>query len=385
VRRFTALYIFFTIFNQAQSQHGWEAKVLPGFLVPHHSDMANQAAHVTGFEFGREWKVDSMGFIAKRQQEPYAGIALSYFNLGNSINGNAFTIQNFYDAGIKLHGNTTLRGRFSVGLGYLTKEYNNVTNPMNRSIGSNFNGFMQILTYVQTPISKRTFLNLGIGMSHYSNGNWSMPNLGINLPSMVLGFKYRENNTKYLHSLRTYTVPNRIQWQFSARMGRRQIGIDNPKNIANYLLEADIIYPHNAFRLWRVGVVSFFDRTYVYEKFQALPNKIRPDQITEIAIQCGHEYRIGRFGFVTDLGFYIYRPDKTKRMYYEGVGLKLYVNENLVLINRLKAHLTSADYFEWGLCYNFTSNHRVRPGFVNGWKWVLSGFKSGLTEGTPSF
>lgn len=374
MKRIAALFLILFNLLSASAQHGWEARILPGFLVPHHEDMARQMAHVSGFEVGREWKIDSAGYIARHQNHPYAGIALSYFNLGNDINGHALCIQNYYDAGIPLGKRSSLRGRFSVGLGYLNKEYDINTNPMNRSIGSHYNGFMQILTYVQTPLTPRTFLHFGIGMSHFSNGNWSMPNLGINLPSLVLGVKYRENNEKYLHSLKTYSVPKTIQWQFSSRLGKRQIGIDNPRNIVNYLLEAEIIYPHNPFRQWRVGLVSFFDRTYVYTKFQPLPSNIRPNQITEIALQCGHEYRIGRFGFVTDLGFYLYRPDRTKRMYYEGVGLKLYVTPQLVLINRLKAHLTSADYFEWGLAYNFTSKHKVKPGFINGFKWIFNGF-----------
>ena len=128
--------------------------------------------------------------------------------------------------------------------------------------------------------------------------------------------------------------------------------------------------------MWRLGLVSFFDRTYVYEKFKPLPKNPRLDQITELAIQGGHEYRIGRIGFVTDLGIYLYRPNNTKRKYYEGLGIKYYATNNLVLMSRLKVHLSSADYFEWGLAWNITTNKSVRPGWKNGWQWVFNGFKS---------
>jgi len=376
VLRISSITVFLFITCSAFAQKAWESKIIAGFLVPHHEDMVQMMAPIRGFEISRSWKIDSAGSVAIKQNHPYCGIGVNYFNLGKSINGNAFTAFGYYDAGINLKSKTTLRGRFAFGVGYLTKQYNAFTNPLNRAIGSNINGFMQIYTYLQTPIGKYNDLQLGIGLSHFSNGNWSQPNLGINLPSVLLGIKARDKSTRYLNVLQIHKVPTNIQWEFSARLGKRQIGIDNPRNIVNYLVEATIIYPHNEFRQWRIGVVSFFDKTYVFTKFQPLPSKIRPDQITELAIQAGHEYRIGRVGLVTDLGFYIYRPDRSKRIYYEGIGLKLYVTDNLVLINRLKVHLTTADYFEWGLCYNITSSNRVNPGFVNGFKWVFRGFRN---------
>ena len=129
-----------------------------------------------------------------------------------------------------------------------------------------------------------------------------------------------------------------------------------------------LIYPQNPFRVWRIGIISFFDKSYVYTKFQPFPDKIRADQITELAVQMGHEYRMGLFGFVTDLGIYVFRPDHTKRAYYEGFGIKYYATPNIILMSRLKAHLSSADYFEWGICYNLVSKVKVKPGFINEWK-----------------
>lgn len=375
MKRQAVILFLFALSRFAEAQHAWEAKTMYGFLIPHHEDMSQMMTHIQGVEIGRQWKIDSNGVLDRKQFHPYAGIGLTWFNLNKSINGNGFAINGFYDAGLRLGIKSSLRGRFSLGLGYLTKDFDVFNNPTNRAIGSHFNGFMQILTYLQRPVSRQWSFQFGIGMSHFSNGNWSMPNLGINLPCVMLGLKANDAGSAYLNPLKHFKVPKTIQYQFSARVGRRQIGIDDPRNIANYVLETEIIYPHNEFRQWRMGVVAFFDRTYVYTKFQPLPSNIRADQITELALQAGHEYRIGKLGFVTDIGFYLYRPSRVKRMYYEGVGLKLYVTPKLVLINRLKAHLSSADYFEWGLCYNFSTKKQVKPGFVNGWKWIFGGFR----------
>lgn len=360
-----------------QAQHSWETRVLPGFLVPHNAGMAEMMSHIVGLEVGRQWRLDSGGSVDKRQNHPVAGIGLSYFDLGKSINGKALCLQGFYEAGISVSKNTSLRARLSVGTGYLSKEFNPFTNPQNRAIGSHVNGFMQAFGYIQTALSARMDMQFGLGMSHFSNGNWGQPNLGINLPSLMLGLKMKDQGTSYVH-MKTKRG-NLVKWEVGARMGKRQMSIDDPRNIATYMVEGIWNYPHNDIRNWRGGINVFFDRTYLFEKFQPLP-KGRIDQITEIAITGGHEYRVNKLGFVTDLGFYIYRPDRSKRMYYEAVGLRYYINPKLILTSRLKAHLTSADYFEWGLTYVFTTKQSSAPGFGNCMKWFFTGLRSQKSE-----
>jgi hypothetical protein len=371
-----------SVFNLSLiAQRAWEARYYRAFLVPHNQIMTDMMKGVNGFELGRAYRIDSGGKIDKRQYHPIAGIAIHYFQLNSHLSGSAFGVQGFYEAGLKISNRTSLRARMSFGLGYLTKQFDVYTNPMNRAIGSHFNGFMQAQSYLDIKASKQWDLQLGIGMSHFSNGNWSMPNLGINLPGAVVGIKKRAADNQFVHlkNLRGKT----IVWEAGLRMGRRQMSIDDPRNIAMYMAEISWNYPHSEIRGWRGGINVYFDRSYVFEKFQALP-KARLDRITEIAITAGHEYRINRLGFVTDLGLYLYRPNHTKRMYYEAVGVKYYIRPNLIIMNRLKAHLTSADYFEFGLSYTF-GHQQSRPGMGHCFRWLFSGFKSQYFTGTPEF
>lgn len=355
-----------------QAQNSWEAKLLPGFLVPHHADMAEMMKHTAGIEIGRQWRIDSAGTAAIRQHHPLAGIGFTYFQLGSDIAGKAFALNLFYEAGIPVGKNSSLRARLSTGAGYLTAQFHPFNNPKNGAIGSHVNGYMQLLTYMASPIGRHTTLTYGIGMSHFSNGNWGQPNLGINLPSLALGLQFNDHNTHYL-PLR-HNRGNHIIWEFSLRAGKRQMSIDDPRNIANYMIETIWNYPHNQIRNWRGGLNIYYDRTYLFEKFQPLP-KGRPDQVVEVALTGGHEYRINRVGFITDMGFYLYRPDRSKRMYYEAVGIKYYLNDQLMVMTRLKAHLSSADYFEWGITYALHGKRYSKPGFGNALRWQFSGFK----------
>ena len=365
----------FSIFllNSAKAQNGWAFRAYPGFLAAHHEDMQAMSSHSLAFEIAREWKIDSAGWIAKSQRNPTAGLGAGYMGLFKDINGRVFSAFAYYDAGIAGKGKTTLRARLATGAGYLTRDWDPFLNRKNRAIGSNINGMMQVAFYIQTPLSKSSQLQTGLTMIHFSNGNWSQPNLGINMPSLFLGIKQNGTNNRY-YKPRMPENWKTSELQFSARIGKRQMSMDDPTNIVNYLLEAKYFYPHKPHRYWTCGLVYYFDRTYTYEKFHPL---LKPtmSNASEIAITGGHEYRIGRVGFVADMGFYLYRPADTKRMYFQALGLKYYATPNLVIMNRLKAHLTSADFFEWGIAWQFKTKESVTPGIKGGLRWLGNGCK----------
>jgi hypothetical protein len=355
------------------SQHAWAFRTYPGFLAAHHEDMQAMSSHSLAFEVAREWKLDSAGWLAKNQRNPYVGIGAGFMGLFKHINGNVLSGFAYYDAGISGNDKTSLRVRMATGMGYLTKEWDPFLNNKNRAIGSHLNGMMQLAFYIETRMAKSAKLQAGLTLIHFSNGNWSMPNLGINMPSIFLGLKQPDNNRKFYNSVEKPDW-KKSELQFSARLGKRQMSMDDPKNIVNYLLEAKYFYPHKPHRYWTCGLVYYYDRTYVYHKFHPLP-AAPIAKTSEIAITGGHEYRVGRVALVADMGFYLYRPDQTKRKYFEALGIKYYAGKNLVIMSRLKAHLTSADYFEWGLAWQFKTKETVTPGIKGGLRWLGNGLR----------
>ena len=93
------------------------------------------------------------------------------------------------------------------------------------------------------------------------------------------------------------------------------------------------------------------DSSYTYTKFGANADAVGFKDYTEVAVTFGHRWQFGRWGILADAGFYLYRPKDIKRAYYEGVGLSYHINPRLQAIARLKAHLSTADYMEWGFSY----------------------------------
>lgn len=360
------------------SQHAWSFRVYPGFLAAHHEDMQAMGSHVLGLEASREWRIDKDGALSKNQKQPFAGVGVNHIRLFNDINGNVSSLFGYYDAGFYGDEKLSLRFRLTTGVGMLSRQWDVYTNPRNRAIGSRFNGMMQAAVYVQTPVTSRKQIQLGLSLIHYSNANFGQPNLGINMPCLFLSMK-QSDGTDHYYRPRYPDFFNKVEWQPAFRLGKRQMSMDDPRNIVNYLAELRMLYPHKnkPYRLWTAAVTGFYDRTYVYTKFQPLPSSPL-NKIAELSFSLGHEYRVGRVGMVTDLGFYLYRPDDTKRMYYQALGVKYYASNRITAMVRLRTHLSMADYMEWGLSYRIFSKNPVKPGFREGCKWVFRGFKTPL-------
>lgn len=359
--------------SKTHSQHAWSFRTYPGFLAAHHDDMQAMGSHVVGFEAGREWRMDKDGALAKSQKQPFAGIGLNHIRLFNDISGNVSSLFGYYDAGFYGDEKTSYRFRLTTGVGLLSRQWDVYTNPKNRAIGSRFNGMMQAAIYVQTILSPRKQAQLGLSLIHYSNGNFGQPNLGINMPCLFIGIKQFDGNNRFYHP-RYPENPNTVEWQPSLRFGKKQMSMDDPRNIFNYLAELKLLYPHKPHRFWTAAITGFYDRTYVYTKFQPLPESTA-DKITEIAISGGHEYRVGKVGVIADMGFYLYRPDNTKRRYYQALGVKYYASSKLSAMVRMRTHLSMADYLEWGVAYRLPTKTAVKPGFKEGFKWAFRGFK----------
>lgn len=373
------IFLFITSFlsNFIFGQIVPELRLHAGFLAPHNPTMVNMFQHTFSLELNVGSKPPGNEISEKLLRNPYWGGGLKIMNYRTPLAGYAISPFVYFDFGVSRASKRQLRGRFATGAGYITQPFDLQNNRQNRAIGSHVNGFMQLNLYFQKQI-KQSAVHFGLTFSHHSNGNWKQPNLGINVPSVCLA--YRPGAFKISEkSAKPFPIPslitNRLEWHLSARIGRKQVSIDDPRIFYPIILDASLNYPKSITSNIRLGSKIYLDKSYVFRNFEPMPTNPNPGRFTEISIFVGHEYRVGRIGFSTDLGFYVYRPDDRKRMYYEALGLKYYVSKHLVIFQGLKAHLTSADFLEFGLQYNIFSKRKVKPGIGNSFRWIFSGYK----------
>jgi hypothetical protein len=109
--------------------------------------------------------------------------------MGNpSLNGSALAWHINIEANLKQRQHFHSAVRIGSGIGYLSKPYDLNTNKMNKAIGSHFNGNMQLMYKAYFDLTPKSALVLGLGVTHYSNGNFRRPNLGINMAHLSVGY-----------------------------------------------------------------------------------------------------------------------------------------------------------------------------------------------------
>ena len=142
------------------------------------------AAHVKyGFKFGPNTYWGKV--------YPYAvqGIGVAYntfFNsseLGNPMAVYAFQTSRIVDIAPKL----SLDYEWNFGVSFGWKEFNEKTNPYNRVIGSDVDAFINLNFLLNWQWHPRTYLHVGVGFSHYSNGSTHFPNFGVNTLGGMVG------------------------------------------------------------------------------------------------------------------------------------------------------------------------------------------------------
>ena len=341
----------------------WSAQLMGGYLIPHHSDMMAMYRHATGINVKYRSAINQPNGNGANINKITYGYTFNLLNLGSEVAGYAIGA-----GGVVMpqsgKSNYWILG---MGIGYLTKRYDEFGNPRNPAIGSHLNGMMHLGYHLDAG----RYLNeqgwkmyAEAGMVHFSNANWRQPNFGINIPYLSIGAKRtlflagsNNKSASWKHIKQFGTSPSRSYVKspkhlVGFRLGRRQIELDQRRTFVNAVLEYNCEFPRALLGpRFRVGANVFFDKSYMYSKFGLKSDAISLNDFTEVAITAGSHWEYGKWGFIADAGFYLYRPDDTKRRYYEGIGVSYKATQRVYIIARLKAHLSSADYMEWGVSY----------------------------------
>lgn len=125
----------------------------------------------------------------------YQGVGVSLHEFNHQL-GNPVSVYLFQGARIaKLSSRLSLNYEWNLGLSFGWNPYNIETNPSNMSIGSKVTAYIDVDLYLKWMISRRWDLNVGGTLTHFSNGNTSMPNFGLNTAGAAIGLAYHINRT----------------------------------------------------------------------------------------------------------------------------------------------------------------------------------------------
>ncbi|MBI1222207.1 MAG: hypothetical protein GC180_06340 [Bacteroidetes bacterium] len=324
-----------------------------GYMWAHRKTMLPMEAATHTLELNFSWFTQDQDLNwARLYRSPRIGFNLTYLDLGSNISGKAFGILPYIEFKILNKPRQELNFRLGSGIGYLTKTWSMV-NLENKAIGSHINANMRVHFIYHLMLSKQIEISALAGITHFSNANFKMPNLGVNSVEIGFGLGYLSKGKpaeKYSYKDEKGARERRQEFKFSA--ATKETGLVYRKRVF-----VGIIGYRNYFLCTPKSRVSggadiFYDPGYFYrDNADDVKGKPKLKDAAEVGLTLGHDLIVGRWHFVTEGGIYLYAAKWNKGPVYQRVGFKYEINKNLLASFSLKTHFARADYFEWGIAY----------------------------------
>jgi len=342
--------------NNAKYTYSLGAEFFTGFIIKHHDDIGHL---IKGHPTGARLKFSKYSYGAKAWEQRYGyptfTSTLSYYDLKNDdVLGKIVSL----DAAMAFHLNdiTTSKNDFQTyvgfGLAYVSNPYHPDTNNKNNLISSRWPWTFKIGVNYYRQVSARFKAGLSLQLSHFSNASRQLPNYGLNIANINIGAKYNlsESEPKYLSDKLTGASFNRKSYiNLDFRMGKVELSPVGSGSSPYYSI--------SLFWNKQVGTKSILDAGVEAFANKALEKYISKNQLLIeeeddyrcIGIMVGHELLLNKLSFVTQLGFYAYKPYVPDERIYFKVGLKYYFTEHIYSSFILKTHFAVAEVFEYGI------------------------------------
>lgn len=195
MRKLSLIIIFvFSFFSSSfgqEKESNWRISAggFYGFLMAHHPEMLYlRQGHVRGGEVRIGKRTDGSKDWHHFFNFPTVGITLSGADLASQYLGNTYSMRWFVD--LPLVKNRWLGLKMDIGAAYIEKPFSKLENNHNSAIGTYLNVALELELYAKIKLSPHFNLNPGIGIQHFSNGSFKIPNSGLNIALAKLSLVY---------------------------------------------------------------------------------------------------------------------------------------------------------------------------------------------------
>ncbi|WP_303312342.1 acyloxyacyl hydrolase [Hymenobacter sp. BT730] len=322
-----------------------------GFIVAHSSRVRHLVrAHPTGLELNLQRQTTGHAPWHAWYGYPKIGLALVYYDYHNPVLGRSYAASFYLN---KTYWRTTrqeLNFRLGTGIGWFTQVFSQESNHKNALVSSRCNAMLQARVEYDWALSPRVGLLVGVGLNHFSNGATAKPNLGINIPTVVLGLNFHQQRSFRPLDVPPPPEPEDIGQNFlylSTSLGIKRL---NEIDLKTYLVNSvSVVGGRRVNRKSNLllGLEGFYDRSLRAEQRDTARQDVPLVDVKKAGVFLGHELLFGRLALVTHLGVYVYNPYKSNNFYYERVGLKYHFTNRLFGAVDLKVHRGAADVLEW--------------------------------------
>ncbi len=264
----------------------------------------------------------NIGFQAKGKKSwhqlyhyPQPGLAFVFAELGNApVFGQALGL--VPNLSFNTKRSRKIGAQISVGMGFaaFNKPYDVLENPDNNLVGSRVTNMTFLKAHLWFRLSPSFALKAGYGAFHCSNGHYTLPNLGINLPVYSLGLKYIPGDPAAIKKYDSITRPDK-HWRLNTLfgIGRHEFGSSTkPTGGPKYMIYQVAVYGTKRLRYinsFQAGIFfSYYSGFYDYTINHELFDEHEHMKAMVVTVFAGHEFMIDRVGLVAQLGLNVYNP-----------------------------------------------------------------------------
>lgn len=360
--RFLIFCLLLTSFSwsQEQVQDEWsiQFKAKSGLLVAHRGTMGHlYRESVFAGELSLYKRIRSKSWSSD-YKNPYAGITVYGSNFGNqAILGDGFGAYGFIEFPWNRGKRHVLTAKVGAGIGFITKVYDPIKNPKNVAMSSYVNALICLGLQGKWYFTENDAFVYGMDLTHFSNGATKVPNLGLNLPFLSIGYA-RVVGNKTIDTVPKLEVPKQPffkGWSY-APIGILSFKENFPTGGKKYPVYAlsNVFYRRFKAKVGMEFALDLMSKQALFGYREYIPkNQWR---IFQIGTYLGYAIPLDKLRFVIGMGYYVKDRYDADDAFYHRVGLRYQAKNGLLLNLVLKSHWAKADYIEFGLGYTFNKH-----------------------------
>ena len=326
-----------------------------GFVIPHRPSMGVLLqGHVRGVELDLVRHTDGAEAWQRLYHRPDYGLHLFIADLGNpSMLGQGYAAVPYIGFPIITKPHARLTFNLGSGIGYISHIFDVRENYKNVAIGSHVNGIMQAELDGRVYLSQRTALHGRFVFTHFSNGAWKVPNLGINIPTLGLGLSHTFG--KALKTEVADTLPTSLpKWslRFLIAGGLKEVIRFGGGKYPVGLFQTACMRGLGKSNSLGLGLDCIYNSSLPELLSDTAGNKGSARDGFRLGLLLPYELKIARFVLALQVGYYIINAYPAQGTYYQRIGWRYELNSRVALSYSLKLHLSKADNMELGIVYS---------------------------------
>lgn len=329
-----------------------------GYIMAHRNNMGGLIkGHVYGGEINYIFRTNGCKTWHQVYQYPELGFSFMHMYLSNpSQLGNLEALYPYTNIRLnKLTNKTAVILRLGSGLAYLTKAFDRLENHQNVAIGSHLNGFVNLRLSMSRMITPSWRMDAGIGLTHASNGAFASPNLGLNIAGITVGIGYVVGKKSCTYITNDTLEPFTKKWHPSVIgvLGIKELEDPDGNKYMAYSLQGNFMRDLNRKNSLGGGVEVFYNNATKQRWFADSVYTNKPLDIIQAGTKLCYAYNFHKLSFPVEFGVYFLKKQPVNGWFFHRIGFRYKITDHFIANVTLLTHFAKADYFEYGIGWEF--------------------------------